>query len=704
MKLTEIESQIIKGRIAAAIQYQEEAWANEEAATSDLYPDRPSRWLALARGRYWEGQRGIDVPRRTSNQILPKLRSKWDALSQGETCFFTKPLIESLEPIKDDAAALLQGIWRAKRFDTPRNRAANDSDLYTYGVVEVGWEWERQGEAHRGQRGEPVVPEDAEPLTLPDGTLLEPQEAQEYESEAEAEAAARMATVEDDAETWGNPSLDDAFIERFCPRDLLVDPNCTCTDLSDARFAFRRKYQYTSRLKADGDLQNTKDLTGTIYSIRDQEKLGIAGADSPEVQADRAMTLIYDGYVFWDKDGDGHEEFLHVIMTDEHDLPLYCEVCPYTDEQGKPLFPVNPFPFRVIAGLVVDNDTFYPESAVDQAEPLQLDYDESASSLNDQRRKSPRQYLTPRGVLNKQAIKKLEAGIDGAIIEVDAALRDQIVPFPHQPIRQELFASMETIPQEIGRQLGVSPYEEATLPTKDMTKAEVMTLANMGGGRTTGDAKRRREFTEDLGMCILILLQQFGDRARTYSMELPNGQTKWGTMRNTDLLGTDSQGNLLPPGIQWRVEVDASAEAPKNKEQDQELKLKLLEITERYAQVPDELGRPMTNPKPVLRMVYEAFDMPNIDAVLTPDPTQEEIDAYQQQRQLEQRMMLAAQSEQAAAQQAQVEGQQAREDAQGQQQMGLEGLKAVAAILGKMPPEVIGQLVNQLTGGGQPQQ
>lgn len=699
MNLNDEQCTIVKGRIAAAIAHQETMWTNPESTTAEVWPDSPSRWLALVRGEYWRHRRAADAPRRHSNQILPKLRAKHQALTSGKTTFFVEAQIEQMQPLEGDTAALLNTMWQAERYDIQANRARWDSDVYGVGVVEVGWVWERGGEQMQGERGEPQLAPDAMPMIEDgEGNLLMPMGPEmAYETQAQAEAAARSAQIDEDKAVWGNPTLDDPFIERFCPRYLLVDPNCTSADLSDARYAFRVRWQYTQRLKADRSLRNTKDLKGTVYSIRDDDQSGsLFATDQASVKDDRAMTKLFDGYLFLDIDRDGREEFIHVIMTDEHDKALYVGEAWCTGEDGKPLFPINPFPFRLIPGIIADNDVWLPDSAVEQAAPLQLDYDESSSSLNDQRRKSPRQYLAPKGALDNDAIRKLERGIDGAIIEVEPGLKDQLVPFPHQPIRGELFQSLEALPVEIGRQLGVSPYEEATLPQKDMTKAEVMTLANLGGGRTSGDANTFRLFKEDLANCLLILLQHFGDRARSYSMQLPDGQRKWGTMRNTDLRGSDGQGNMLPPGIQWRVQVDASQEQPKNKQLDQENKLKLLEIVSRYAQMPDEIGRPMVNIRPVLRMVWEAFDEGDANSIIPPDPTPEELAQFQQQQAIQQALQaLAAQQEQAAMQ-----GQ--AEEAAGRERQAQEmgNVKTIADIIKGIPPEVLAQIGAQMGGNG----
>jgi len=663
IKLTEAQCLVIKARIASGIEYQSLVWACEGY---EGFKDNPARWLALLQGRYWHYMRLYETaPRRSSNQILPKLRSKHDTLSEGETEIFCESRDERFDETEDDVAALLYTTWHANKWDTVVRRARWDSDVYGLGNVEVGWRWQRGDERLIGARGEPVVAPDA--VAIMAGQTMLPPGAEIYETEAQAEAAAKHAQHEEDQQVWGKPVADDPFIDRFCPRDLIVDPNCTSPDLHDARFAFRRRYEYTSRVKADKLYDNTKELQGTVYSVRDTER-DIVTSGTASVKTDQAMNRLFDGYVWFDVDDDGIEEFLHIVMCDEHDKPLLAKECEYLDENGNPAFlsfSVNPFPFRIIPGMENDNDSFYPDSPIEQVADLQLAYDESWDTLNEMRRKSTRQYLYPKDSIDQKMIERIERGVDGALIPVDAPLKDQIVPFPHQPIPTDLYASLQSIPIEIGRQLGVSEFSEAITPQKDMTATESLALQQMGGARTSGDARRYREFREDLLMCTLVLLQIFGDRSRAYQHNTEGGHKAWGSMRNTELRGIDDKAELLPVGTQYAIKVNASSSQPKNKIIDQKLKIELLSVLEKFAQMPDPVtGQPIVNIKAALRMVAKTFEEHRVNALVPPDPTPEEVQRIQQAKQVQEQEMLVAT-------QAQQEGQVAREDAQAQRETAL---------------------------------
>ncbi|MEN6358153.1 MAG: hypothetical protein ABFD83_13850 [Armatimonadota bacterium] len=693
LKLSEEQCSVIKARIAAAKDYRDTVWANSDSGSD--FRDDPARWMAILRGRYWAHRTNkAGTPRRSSNQILPKLRAKHDVLTMGDTSFFIEARSEQLESVEDSATALLQNTWEIQSIDVPCDRASWDSEIYGFGVVEVGWAWERDGEQLTGERGEATLSPDAVPLVIdPDTKEMLPPPVREYETEAQAEQAARQQQLQEDQEIWGNPLKDDPFVERFSPRQLLVDPNCTCWDLHDARYAIRIRYEYVGRLKANKRLQHTKDLKGTVYSIRDDdEETYSAESITTVVRDDAALVRLYDCYMFFDYNGDGIDEFIHVIMCNEHELPLFCELNPYADDDERPIFGDNPYPFRVYpSGLVTDNDCFYPDSPIDQVADLQLAYDESWNTCNEIRRKSPRQYMYPKGTLETPDIKKLEQGVDGAMIPVDPGLINQIVPFPHTQISVDIYKNLEDIPVEIGRQLGVSPFEENIIPQKDMLAREVDAMQQAGGARASGDAERYREYREDIARCLLSLYMTFGDRTRAFKYNAPDGQRVWGQVNNADLRGRDPESVLLPmpDNSTYSVKINADSEGPKNKTYEQQLRMKLLQIIAGYAQMADpDTGQPIVNLKTALRSLLKAFDERDITAWITPDPTPEQLQQIQlaKQAQAQQQVQI-----QAAAVQNQQQ-QQADEAMLRQEAQRNETLKTLAGIIAKIPPEELQNL------------
>ena len=104
----------------------------------------------------------------------------------------------------------------------------------------------------------------------------------------------------------------------------------------------------------------------------------------------------------------------------------------------------------------------------------------------------------------------------------------------------------------------------------------------------------------------------------------------------------------------------------------------------------------MVNPKPILRLVCEAFDIKDVNSVIPPDPTPEELVQIQQQQAMAQQQQM----QMAQEQQAQASDQQQQAAGQQDEAHQLQQLKTVADIISKVPPEVLQGLLGQLQAGG----
>jgi hypothetical protein len=656
IKLSEHDHTVLKGRIQAGIEHQRVNWENVYDGEESIgLPDLPSRWLSLAMGTYWVDLAGDgnepDV-RRSINKILPKLESKAAILNAGDTCFFVQPRMEAMDGSEDDAADLLNDTWDVLDLDLELEAARWDSDIYSYGVVEVGWRFQRGEERLEGERGDPEVSADAKPIVV-DGEqmLMPPEESEEFESETDAQAALRQARVSGDSETWGNPELDDPFVERFSPRELLVDHNCRRSDLRDARYAFRVKHDIPEHVRGDkrfiryAGAKALADINGTVYSVND-EPLTAYPSRTLESTDDMRLVRIYDGYTWYFCKGPGErkerEHFLHVVFCDELPTPLLVEDYLYVKDSGAPMFNPSPYPFRVMPGKRVDNDSFYQTSAVEQAAPVQLAWDESWDQLNDHRRKSNRQYLGPKGALSQDQIEKIEDGEDGAYIEVEGNLKDQIGLLPNAPIQQEVYSTMENTDTEMDRALAVTQYQDSTAPARHVTATESRAIQSGGGTRMNGDAKTYRRFKEDIAYCVLLLLQKFSHRAREYHYERPDGGVGFGALDAVDLRGyaDKEQQKLNDLGIQWRVKINADQQEPTNRAEDRQDKTQLLagSVPLVNMQDPDRPGQPLIKIKPLIRMVLKTYGIRDPGQIVESDPTPEE------------KAQMQAQQAQAAAQ------------------------------------------------------
>ncbi|HEX2923715.1 MAG TPA: hypothetical protein VHS28_06790, partial [Chloroflexota bacterium] len=142
------------------------------------------RNLDLLRGTYWWKRRPHDASVRFRNHIGPAMAVKHDVFTSGETEFDVAATEPRFLEMQSPTRGVLNHAWSVLGFDEQCRAAVWDSYSHGFGVTEVGWRFV-------GDPGDSV------------------------------------------------PEKDDPFIERFDPRSLIVDPQCTTYRLSDARYVFR---------------------------------------------------------------------------------------------------------------------------------------------------------------------------------------------------------------------------------------------------------------------------------------------------------------------------------------------------------------------------------------------------------------------------------------------------------------------------------
>jgi hypothetical protein len=534
----------------------------------DIFKDIPERNEALLRGNYWDivvKELNDSLVRRSSNLILPKINAKLSILGQGASEFFLEPTHPAYEDTIKDATGLLNYTWTTKQLDRIMMRLQLDTEKYGFGVAEVGWRFEREGIVLEGERGEPIAPE-----TLPISPDVlaaydsNPEFAQ-YETQAEAESMAMSMTKHEDDITW-NTTFDDAFVRRVSPRNFWIDPNATNWDLSDARYVIKLEYVPLNKVKFNPSYDKSKkDVIGGVYSVREdlQDSLAI----NKNTRSDVALVKVYHCYGYFDVKENGRDEFLHIVFTKETELPLLVEkFTGRDDEPGYNFGTATPFPFRVLPGIVADNECPYPLSTVDQAADLQLSYDEASSQLNNLRRKSNRMYIVAKGSMDKDAIRKLEFGRDNSIIEVEPGLIDSLKPFPQQTTPVEVYKTMEDAPSEVQRAIGISEFNEGVTPQKNMTATETIAIQNSGNSRTNGCFEYLQDCKSDIAFCILCLYQQFADRDFIFNTKDDQGNRTFGSANAATLRGINPVSEELEPiGVQYKVKINVDSVNPTNR-------------------------------------------------------------------------------------------------------------------------------------------
>jgi hypothetical protein len=402
---------------------------------------------------------------------------------------------------------------------------------------------------------------------------------------------------------------------------LLVDRNTTKQNLSDCRSAFRIRFEYVENIKADKRLKHTQKLVGSVY---DKNKSDFSiNQGNTITRDDAALVKLYDGYTWMLESGE--HVLYHVIYTDEIDEILMSEPCRYVrDTDGEPLFGVNPFPYRICKGAVIDNDSFYQVTKVEGVADKQISFDRGFSQLDNYRAKSVRQFMADKKLLANDDVKDgLESGEDGLIIPTDGAPDpNSILQVPYTSASMDLYKELQELPTEIGRALATNEFEESQIPDKKMLAREVDAVSRQGNSRTQVDTDVYDEFREDLAFCVFVLFDKFGDRARYFNQKDGTGTTQWGQINNATLREASGAGESTPIDQIYKIKINASSTRAKNKSYEQEKQATLYKMLQPFM-TPAQPGpngmpgpAPLVDARVVLRGLLKSFDVDNIDEYL----------------------------------------------------------------------------------------
>ncbi len=612
MELTDKQRAIVLARIKAAKDKAAERDKNHDE-DSALYPQEGARNLALLGGVYWAGINRTDV--RSVNHMAPVAISKFALVTNGRREFLARSTRPRFDELTDVARGVLNHTWRSLDLEKEFKLAFWDVAALKMGVVEIGWVFESSDhEETRGVRPDVAVPEDAEPVMTADGQMMEPR-AMEFSNAEEAQRAAETA----DDYVWNLPRRDDPFVERFDPRDLLLDPECIRADLSDCRYAFRRKVSRIADLKRNKAYRNTRDLKATcsMYGGKPDESGGVYEVSSDQAKSDFDATTVYDGYVWLSLKEGAAPKFLHIVMAEGVDKELLVEPFPYEWVSR------NPYPFELLLNWRPSNDSLEPASDVSQTRNLQIEHDESYTQVSTMRRRGASKWAGPPLEAGHPVLEALEDGEEGKYVPMEEGLLNRIKPLERQPRNMEAFAFLEAVPDHMRAQWGVNEFQLNSIPDKETKATEVQMLASQGGTRQQMEVDNYNEFCCRGAYKVLALLQQFSERARHFSYVSESGEETWGQATLESLRGVDPRtGELEPVGIQFAIEIDSAATGMRNKFSERKELTEMVGALVPLLQMPDPArpGLPMINLRPLLRDYLKSFDLPNINDVIAPEP------------------------------------------------------------------------------------
>lgn len=625
MKLTDRQRTALTERIRAG-----KAWTDERFKLNDAdsfntdYQTEYARNLALLRGSYWADQ-GNDLER-SVNHIAPALRVKHTVVSGGKTVFIAKARSSRWISMQDTAKGLLNHLWDSLDFDRQCDQCEWDAYAYGFGVAEIGWAYKYKSIEARGSRpDEMAVAEEA--IKNGDNAPFDAafaETATEYPDAQTAQAVGEIPAFE--------AEIDEPFIERFSPADLIVDPACTTYTLSNARYVFRRKLLLVSDVKRNSHYSNTKDIKGNAWgywAMRDDTQ-----QEPPSDATDDIMyTVIYDGYTYLDSNGKNSTKLHHVVWCGETDQELLVEECPYDFKKA-----ANPFVFEIIPAFVADNDRFQPVADVSAVRDIQISHDESFTQVEYQRSHSPNVLIVPKGTFEEddgeETKRRIEEGVENTIVEVNQAFIGSVKWLERPMLRQEAYQELSSTQNRIMEHVGVSDFQANMTPDKQMTATESTNIANQGGTRQESEIERYEDFLRRMAYKILTLCQQFAETPKEFAWTDSAGETQWGKASMRDLRLPVPGGDIEESGIQFAIEIDPSRRRSRNEFLEKQESMQLLSTLMPFTQMPDPRlpTRQLIDIVPLVRGVVEKFDLPNQTEIIKPDPTPEEMQQAQMQQ------------------------------------------------------------------------
>jgi hypothetical protein len=613
--LTDIQRANIERQILTA---QDWLTLREELIDLDKgkFNSRSERNRALVRGSYWHVLNRINNTKVLSiNHIAPALQVKATVVSGGETAFICDSTSQRFDPIEKIAKRFLTFCWKMLDFDGSCDAAYWDSRIYPEGgVVELGWRYkDDQLESVSGRPGEAEIGEADLKANNPE---LMPMVTAPPPGGFELGISDEMFDNLAETAVWDNePLIDDPFIERFSPLDLLIDPACTSYTLKGARYVFRRKKVLLSDVKKVKRYTNTGELVGASYSttasLDEKPTAAIDVKQQDSVDDESMWVTLYDGYTYVD------DELKHVVFCDENKKELLLEDPPYADFNGD-----NVFPFEIMPPFIPDNDTLDGVPDVEQVRDLQVSHDLAFTQAEFQRAHSPNVLMVPEGTFGgangERTKKRIEEGQENAVLEINPSYIASVKWLERPQIRQEAYEVLESTPRKILDKLGINEYQSNMLPEKQMTATEAGQLSTQGGTRQDREIEAYYDFIRRCAIKVLVLYQAFLVREREYSFDDEQGEKQYGMVSRETLRGvvpgsadenSNPLGDLENPGIQFVIDIDVSKKQPKNEFSERKNLVDLLGVLTPFVQ----MG---LNIKPILDKIMQSFDIVNENEIM----------------------------------------------------------------------------------------
>ena len=311
----------------------------------------------------------------------------------------------------------------------------------------------------------------------------------------------------------------------ICPWDVLVDD--TANSWATQRYIGHRYYLPADVAKQKFGAKHyakrsftryidDQDDTGTPAYRRDNEAVHRMSDDY--VMVVEFYDLVKERMVVWSPDFSSGEKFLY------DGIKLYTGATDGDDDEEPEAEKFDGIPFRTtsdrpIVPIVPIFMSREPDEPMRGYSTLRRVYDQVVET-NTMRtfqangvRKSARQWMVEKGVLDPESMAKISQGADGEFIEVEVSpgqdLRGAIVPVPHSPVPPELEVYQQQVDSDFSRGSVMAPFTRGQA-TK-ATATEVTALAAYSASEIGRQARERDAAIADVAHTYVVMLATLMD-------------------------------------------------------------------------------------------------------------------------------------------------------------------------------------------------
>lgn len=350
-------------------------------------------------------------------------------------------------------------------------------------------------------------------------------------------------------------TIDEMTCERFNPMNILIDPECTCLDLSDAKFIIFRHKKATETIKSNTTYKGVKNLKGTsdlIFSGDINEKQQKVEMFGKKLDLER-NTL----YEIWDI-----TKKKVVTFVDSIDGPIRISDW---------LWGLNRYPISILA-FNEALEGAYPIPDFSSYESQVILKTKLRRKMADLFKKLNRFYGFNSNRVNEAKLQSMMDAETGGLVPFDCKAGeslDGLIKDLNDFVMNDSYMALEKIVNsDIERLSGISDYQRGLMSQSKRTATELLQMSSSQNLRIELKKDIIADWMEDCTQLMIELLQNNADEKKIQRVT-GDATAQWPLWNKADIQG------------KYAVRIDVGSMAKQNPENKQKLAL------ERY----DKLAR-----------------------------------------------------------------------------------------------------------------